>query len=166
MFDLLVDTEPMIASGYEQATIDAAIQRNTMVERFSASALGQHLRSMEGSDISEASGGRLLGTPAIKEEIDELDPCALLFPYGYLPVWTSIGGNAIVYGLNEQAFFWADHTSWIRDDSVILPGTNQELPFTAENIPKGLIELSNDTPDNFLADLRSGHYTDRLNELD
>lgn len=166
MFDLLVETEPMVASGYEKATIDAAIQRNTMVERFLASPLGQHLRSIEGADIVEASGGRLLWTPAINEEIDEFDPCALLFPHGYLPIWTSIGGNAIVYCLNEAAFFWADHTSWIRDDSVMLPGTNHELPFTDENIPKGLLQLSTDTPGEFLADLRNGVYTDRLNELD
>lgn len=166
MFDLLVEIEPMAAAGFEQSTIDAAIQRNIMVERFLASPLGPHLRSIEGADISEASGGRLLGTSAIKSEIDEYDPCSLLFPLGYLPIWTSIGGNAIVYGLDEGAFFWADHTGWIRGDCVMLPGTNHELPFTNENIPKGLLNLSADPPDTFLADLRNGVYTDRLNELD
>lgn len=66
MFDLLIEIEKMATSGFEQATIDAAIQRNIMVERFQASPLGPHLRSIEGADIAEANDGRLLGTPAIK----------------------------------------------------------------------------------------------------
>lgn len=156
----------MAASGYEQATIDAALQRNAMVQRFLDSPLGQHLRSIEGADITEASDGRLLGTPAIREEIDELDPCALLFPHGYLPIWTSIGGNAIVYGLLEQTFFWAGHSTWVRNCCVLEPATNNELPFTTENIPKGLLVISTDSPERFLTDLREGAYTERLNELD
>ncbi len=167
MTELFVDIEEMIASGYESVTVEAATQRNDLIRALLTSPLGAHLRSTSGQDGKPASGGWLLGAAAIKDDIEEYAPGAVLFPFGYLPVWSSGGGNLVVYGLKEDAFFWAAHDSWDpASGSITIPGTYEEIEFSPTNISRALILISSDPPDRFISDLLSGCYEAVLEELD
>ena len=107
MTKLFADVDEMRRSGFESVTIEIAESRNEMLKKLLASPLGDHIRSIEDAETTEASGGRLLGLDAVRMEIEELAPSSILFPYGYFPIWSSIGGNIIVYGLTQRQFLWA-----------------------------------------------------------
>ena len=94
----------MKANGYDSFIINESEQYNEMVDKFYASPIGNHLKSVENCDVESASGGQLLNCEAITEEIRNLVPGSILFQYGYLPVWSSIGGNALVYSINDKNF--------------------------------------------------------------
>jgi hypothetical protein len=167
MDELLVDIDRMTQAGFDPSTIDGAARRNELMKAVLASPLGDYIRSTAGKEISAASGGRLLGAEAIRREIEEFLPGAALFPAGYFPIWSSIGGNLIVYGLKEAAFYWAEAGCWHPVDGYIRePRTWQQIEYSSENIPKALIEVSTDSPDAFISDLRSGKYEQYLDSLD
>lgn len=138
-----------------------------MVRQFLASPLAEHLKLIDDSNSEDASGGTLLNTESIKEEIENLAPGALIFPFGYLPLWSSVGGNQVVYGLREAAFYWVDYTAFDADNgSMFLQGTNTEVEYNSDNITQGMLLISQDSPEKFLDDLRKGNYEARLDDLD
>lgn len=96
MTELLADIDLMRSSGFDPSTIEDSEARNALILRFLASPIGDHIRSIEGAETISASGGCLLGSAAIKDEISEYDPSAFLFPRGFLPIWSSFGGNVVV----------------------------------------------------------------------
>ena len=164
---LLTDTASMRSSGFDPSTIEEAEARNRMIDAFLKSPIGDHLRSTEGKEIEIASGGRLLGADAIKDEVTECEPGAFLLPRGYIPVWSSIGGNLVVYGLEAGHFYWADRGGWNPDGGIItIPETYETIPFTEEDVPRALIEVSDDPPSKFIDDLKAGSYEERFDELD
>ena len=113
-----------------------------------------------------ASGGSLLNTAAIKNEICEYVPGTILFPYGYLPIWSSIGGNVLVYGLYNAAFSWVDHCSFVDEETITLPKTYEMISFSQHGIMEALIPVSTDPVETFLMDLQQDRYEAMLDELD
>ena len=167
MSKLLVDTSGYCEAGYEQASIDAVEARNAMVRQFLASPLADHLLSMEDSELLDASGGTLLDVASIREEISSRAPGAIIFPLGYMPIWTSIGGNVVVYGVRERAFYWVDHTAFDADTgTMFLQGTNNEIEYNQGNATEAMLALSNDMPKEFIEGLLNGDYEDQLDALD
>jgi hypothetical protein len=166
MQNLYQDMSTFAASGFEPQMIDEARRWNERIDAFMASPLGCHLRSVDTVATPNESGGYLLGTKDIQDEIQPgAAPCGYLFPYGYLPVWSSIGGNVVVYCLGDGSFYWADHISF-SEDRITIPVTYEEIPFSEENIKKGLILVSREPTDKFLARLLRGEYRNQLDGLD
>ena len=167
MSKLLTDTSGYREAGYEQATIDVAEARNEMVRQFLESPMGGHLLSMEECDSLDASGGTLLNTESIHEEISNGAPGSIVFPLGYLPVWSSIGGNIVVYGIREETFYWVDHTAFDADTgTMFLQGTNTEIAYDKDNAAEGMLAISRDSPASFIEGLLSGVYEAQLDSLD
>ena len=167
MSKLLTDTSGYREAGFEQATIDVAEARNEMVRQFLESPIGDHLQSMEERDSLDASGGTLLNIASIHEEITNSAPGTIVFPLGYLPIWSSIGGNIVVYSVLNETFYWVDHTAFdAHNGTMFLQGTNTEVAYDKDNAANGMLAISRDSPANFIQGLLSGIYEDQLDSLD
>ncbi len=165
MNDLLEDIEAMRRAGYDPSTIELYDSYNNLIQRFLDSPIGDYVRSIEGQENRMVAGGGLLGSSSIKREITEFNPGSFLFPRGYLPIW-SCDGNLIVYGLEQNRFFWGSLDSWFPDcDLIVIPETGEALPFLEENVSRALVLLSADPPSAFISDLLAGTYNERLREL-
>ena len=162
---LLEDIDAMRESGYDPSTIEINEAYNALIHRFLDSPIGDYVRSIGGQESKMVAGGGLLSAPLIKREITEYNPGAILFPRGYLPIW-SCDGNLIVYGLDRNQFFWASGDSWFPDcDLIVIPETGEGIPFTEADVPRALVFLSDDPPNAFVSDLLAGAYDDRLRKL-
>ena len=167
MSSLLVDLQQMRESGFDPSTIESSAKRNESVQLFLDSPIGDHLRSIENAESTSASDGNLMTADDVKLEIEELAPSQILFPLGFCPIWSSLGGNVIVYSLEHNAFYWADHTSFSPDEGTVMdPETYDELPFTPENVLAVMRKISDDPPEQFLLALKRGDYTEQLEGLD
>ena len=93
-------------------------------------------------------------------------PDAILFQFGLLPVWTSIGGNVIAYHPDTRAFYWADHGCVFGWKCVLIPRTFQELPLNFENLMRVLVNFSTEECGLFLRNLRDGVYEAEIEKLD
>ena len=130
MSPLLTDTTGWAEAGYDPETIRDAEARNAAMRRFLSSPLGPHLEAVTDGEGEEVGGGFLLSATEIAEETAPGTTGADLLARGYLPVWND-GGDLIVYGVEEAAFFLAEHTF---EDRVV--------------------RLSDDPPETFFAKLR------------
>jgi len=164
MSELLDDTDAMRESGFDPVTIDHCQSRNELIERFLSSPIGEHLRSVDGQEDRFVSGGGLLGSRSIREQISELLPGAVLFPRGYLPIW-GCDGNTILYGLEQQRFYWVGHDSLIPDCVIVVASTGEVIEYSDEDVPRALAELSADVPSTFISDLIEGAYDKRIKGL-
>jgi len=165
MNDLLEDIEAMRESGYDPSTIEIYESYNAQIQRFLDSPIGDYIRSIDSQDPRALLGATLLDSAGLREHVKSYHPGAFLFPRGYLPIW-SCDGNLIVYGLTENGFFWAFCDSWFPDsDLIVIPESGEGLPFLEENVPRALVALSSDPPNNFISDLLAGAYNDRLRAL-
>ncbi len=129
---------------------------------------GQYLAALTPREVFMASGIRVLPVDAIRDEIYELAPGAWLFPFGYMPFATSIGGNAVCFHAPTARVVWADHDSFGEDEINYLDRNTGEyrfVPFTPEHIELAVVPLSGDFC-MFLADLLHDRLTVRLAELD
>lgn len=164
MSELLEDANAMRESGFDAVIVDSCLLRNKIIERFLNSPIGDHLRSVEGKEDRFVSGGGLMGSRSIKEHISDLLPSAVLFPRGYLSIW-ACDGNTILYGLDEQRFYWVGHDSLIPNCVIVVASTGEIIEYSEDDVLRVLVELSSDIPSRFLSDLIGGAYDARLTEL-
>jgi len=159
----------MRASGYDPSVIEEHEAFNERLQRFMAHPqFGRYLRALTPVEVFAASGVRVLPLDSIREEIQELAPGARLFPHGYMPFATSIGGNAICFHAPTGCVVWADHDSFGADDITYKDretGDYRTVPFTHEHIAQAIVPLADDF-DAFLADLVQDRLQTRLDELD
>lgn len=163
------DVGSMRKNGFDPSIIEELQAFNDRLE----AALGnldvsEYLCSLTTENIYIASGVRVLTLASIKEEIHELEPGAVLFRHGYLPIVSSIGGNIVCFHWSTSRVVWADHTVVCGD---LLSFKNQatmkweEIPFTPENISKALIPLATDLKD-FLSDLLDDKFEKQFDKFD
>src|SRR5690348_9873881 len=73
--------------------------------------IGEYARFCLPPEPYGASGVNVM---ALSRILDEIAPWAApgghVFPWGYLPIASSVGGNLVV--LHADGAFWADHTGW------------------------------------------------------
>ena len=160
----LEDIEPMRRSAYDPSTIEIYESYNARIQRFLDSPIGDYLRSVEGKEDKGVAGGGLLGSRSIKEHISELCPGAMLFPMGYLPIW-ACDGNTILYGLEQEQFYWVAYDSLVPDYVIVVASTGEVINYSEEDVPRALVELSDDVPSTFISDLIDGAYDTRIKEL-
>ena len=121
------------------------------------------LLTPEGYDVS---GVGVMSLESIRGEL-YASPGVNIAPYGYLPIASDGGGNAICFGVDGKVY-WADHTGWAEDYINFKnreTGEWNEIPFIAENIPKALDLLSEDIP-SFLERFLADEMEDELEALD
>src|SRR6185312_4709640 len=86
------DISSMQQNGFDSSVIEEHQAFNDKLEAILGnSEILEYLSDLTPEDIYMASGVRVLTIDAIKEEIQQLAPSALLFPFGYLPIASSIG---------------------------------------------------------------------------
>jgi hypothetical protein len=163
------DVVSMRASGYDPSVIEEHEAFNERLERFIAHPqFGRYLAALTPTEVFGASGVRVLSLDAIREEIQELAPGARLFPHGYMPFATSVGGNAICFHAPTGQVVWADHDSFDADDITYKDrdtGDYRTVPFSPEHIAEAVVPLADDFHA-FLADLVHDRLKTRLDELD
>jgi hypothetical protein len=164
------DTLGMRRNGYDPSIIEEHQTFNDRLEVFLAHPLvGEYLSSLTPQQVYQSSGVRVLPLAAIKDEIQQLAPGALLFPLGYLPFATSIGGNAICFHVPTGRVVWADHDIFCSGISITYRATGtgawHTVPFTSENVEKAVVLLADDIAA-FLADLLYDKLQAQLDELD
>ena len=128
----------------------------------------EYLANLSPQEVYSASGVRVLPLAAIRKEIQELAPGARIFPHGYLPFATSIGGNAVCFHVPSGRVVWADHDSFGADDITYKDRSTSSyrtVSFTPEHIAQAVVLLAEDF-DVFVADLLHDRLEDQLDELD
>jgi hypothetical protein len=163
---VLKDINQLRASGYDPSSIEEAVRWNELWEAFLASPIGPFLSSGDPQQLWKGAGGPLLDTDTLARNAQELVPDAVLFKFGFLPVWTSIGGSVVAYHPDTKAFYWADHACIFGTETVLLPKTYKELPLTPENLMKALVKLSDEECGTYLRNLRDGKYDLEIDKLD
>jgi hypothetical protein len=159
------DIASMRESGFDPSIIAAHEQFNVVIDNFLAHAtLGGYLTSLTPHDVYFASGVRVLHLEAIREEIHELAPGALLLPYGYLPIATSIGGNAVLVALPDAHVVWADHNAF-GEDGIVQPGSWNAKAYSPDSIANAVTLLDRDFLA-FFSQLLDGALEARLGSLD
>jgi len=163
------DLVSMRTFGHDPSVIAEHEAFNQRLEQFIAHPqFGRYLGDLTPQDVFGASGVRVLPLDAIRQEIQELAPGARLFPHGYMPIATSIGGNAICFHAPTGRVVWADHDSFGADDITYKDrstGEYRTVCFTAEHVEEALVTLADDV-ETFLADLLHDRLEKRLDELD
>jgi hypothetical protein len=164
------DVASMHSNGYDSSIIQTHQALNDALERFLVHPLiGQYLGSLTPQEVYGASGVRVLPLEAIKDEIHQLAPGACIFPHGYLPFATSIGGNSVCFHVDSGRVVWAHHNSFLGDDEITFKdqatGDYHTISLTPENIEKAVVVLGGDIA-TFLADFLQDKLEGRLNELD
>ena len=163
------DTAAMQANGYDPSIIAEHEGFNEHLEVFIQHAqFGEYLGSFTPQHGYLASGVTVLPLAEIRREIQELAPGARLFPYGYFPFATSIGGNAVCFHLETGRVVWADHSSFETDEITHKDRTTGEyrsVPFTPEHVEEAVVPLG-DNWEMFLSDLLSDRLEKILDELD
>jgi hypothetical protein len=163
------DVVSMRTSAYDPSVVEEHEAFNDRLEQFIAHPqFGRYLRALTPNEVFGASGVGVLPLDAIREEIQELAPGTRLFPYGYMPFATSIGGNAICFHAPTGQVVWADHDSFGADEVTYKDrdtGDYRTVPFTPECIAQAVVPLAGDF-DAFLADLMHDRLETRLDELD
>ena len=163
------DVVSMRTSGYDLSVIAEHEVFNERLEQFIAHPqFGRYLGDLTPQDVFGASGVRVLPLDAIRQEIQELAPGARLFPHGYMPIATSIGGNAVCFHAPTGRVVWADHDSFGADSITYKDRSTGEyhtVPFTPEHVVQALVPLADDF-ERFLEDLLHDRLEKRLDELD
>ena len=163
------DVGSMRTRGYDPSIIAEQETFNAQLERFiTHPQFGRYLGALTPQGVFGASGVRVLPLDKIREEIQELAPGARLFPHGYMPFATSIGGNAICFHAPTGQVVWADHDSFGADDITYKDrstGKYHTVPFAPEHVEQALVLLADDFEE-FLRDLLDDRLERRLDELD
>lgn len=160
------DIKQLRALGYDPSSVEEAVRWNEQWEAFLASPIGPFLSTGDPQELWKRPGIALLDMDTLARNAQELVPDAVLFKFGFLPVWTSVGGNVIAYHPDTKAFYWADHDRILGTETVLLPNTYEELPLTPENLMKALVKLSDKECGTFLQNLRDGTYDSEIDKLD
>jgi len=139
---------------------------NARWEAWLSSPIAPYLRYGDSQKLWKHPEGPMLDLDSIARSVQELAPHAVLFKFGFLPVWTSIGANVVAYHPETEAFYWAHHESIFGFEKVMVPGTYEMLPLNHENLMKALIKFSAEECGTFLRNLRDGLYDGDLEKLD
>jgi hypothetical protein len=157
------DVVAMRRRGYDPSIIEKHAALSQHLEPFiTHPQFGRYLRALTPTEGYVASGVCVLSLNAIRQEIYELAPGAYLFPHGYMPFASSLGGDAICFHPPTGRVVFADHETFGSDEICTHTDT---LPFTAENIALAAVTLAEDF-DSFLAELLQDRLKARLDELD
>jgi len=163
---LFYDIGEMRRNGFDPSTIEYHERFNERMKMFiTHPQIGSYLRHLTTSDGIEASGIGLMALESIKPSVGEgCGPGGYIFPFGYLPIGGSTGGNVLCVNLPSGEVGWADHEGF-SDDSVSYrenaTGEWRTADLTEENIKKGIIPLSSDL-ESFLHDLLNDRLTAKL----
>lgn len=116
-----------------------------------------------------ASGVTLKTLSQIRDEVaPDASPGGVIFPFGILPIASSIGGNLLCIKAGDNQLVWADHGSFL---SAMIGIENKEtgrwidLPFDEEGVLRALKILDGELPE-LLEDLLGGNLTEKLDALD
>ena len=163
------DVDSMRGSGYDSSVIAEHDAFNEQLEKFIAHPqFGRYLSALTPEKVVGASGVRVLPLDAIRREIQELAPGTRLFPHGYMPFATSIGGNAVCFHAPTGGVVWANHDSFGADDITYKDrstGKYHTVPFTPEHVEQAVVPLADDF-EAFLMDLLQDRLEKSLDELD
>lgn len=120
----------------------------------------------------EASGVHMLDARDILEyNLGAGAPGCYIFPYSYITVAVSIGGNCIVLNSKTGGAFWADHDSFVTDTIKFMNRDSGKWEYlegySEENVAKAMVPL-NETQDmeNFILELIADELEAELDELD
>ncbi len=159
----------MRSSGFDPSIIAEHEAFNEQLEMvIGHTQFGKYLANLTPQEVYAASGVRVLSLAAIRAEIQENAPGTRIFPHGYLPFATSIGGNAVCFHVPTGRVVWADHDSFGTDDITYKnrsTGSYRTVPFTPEHVAQAVVPLGEDF-DLFVADLIHDRLVERLDELD
>lgn len=122
-------------------------------------------------EVVGASGMRLLPLSGIVEELERA-PGWYLHSYDYVPIATSIGGNAVVvhaWGDRRAKVYWADHVSFSDGQiSYQVRETGEWVyldEYTPAHVELALVPLGGDLF-RFVTELLLDKLTERLDALD
>jgi len=163
---VIKDINELRARGYDPSSIENAMEWNQRWEAFLASPIAPFLAYGDPEELWKQPGTPMLDMDSIARNVQELAPHAILFKFGLIPVWTSIGGNVIAYHPDTQAFYWADHECVFGDECVLVPKSYKKLPLNFENLLQALVKFSTEECGTFLRNLRSGVYDGEMEKLD
>jgi len=150
---------PRAASQAELEPLGEAIQRPELRDYF---------RSCLPSQDYLASGVHVLDLQTILDEVAlGAAPGGAIFPFGYVPIASSIGGNLVC--LHPDGVFWADHTGWYEDTISYQDRENdtwvQLDGYSPAHVRRALHQLSPDV-EGFLVRLLRDQLTAELDALD
>jgi hypothetical protein len=116
-----------------------------------------------------ASGVAVLSADSIvAENLEAASPGQFIFPYGYLVVATSIGGNAVAFDAVEERVVWAYHDSFF-DGLISFQGEGGawiDTPeYSREAVSRAVRVIDTDV-ERFLLGLLRDDETERLERLD
>lgn len=139
---------------------------NARWKYFLESPIGKFLADGDSALLWEKSDVPQLDMGTIARNVEELYPDAILFKFGLLPVWTSVGGNVIAYHPDTETFYWAGHERIFSNEYILAPETHEKLPLNLENLLKAMAKFSEQECGSFLKDLRDGKYNAKIQEFD
>jgi hypothetical protein len=120
-------------------------------------------------DTYFASGVRVRSLKGIiAENAPSTAPGGFLYPYGYIVIATSIGGNAVCVDHRTGATYWADHDGFTSDEVHFEDRTTgqwMDLPINPETVAKALVPLESSL-EVFLTKLLTDRLTEHLDSLD
>jgi hypothetical protein len=92
---VIKDIQDLKAKGYDPSSIEDAIRWNEQWEAFFTSPIGSFLAYGGPQELWRQADVPLLDANTIARNVVDLIPDAILFKFGILPIWTSVGGNVI-----------------------------------------------------------------------
>lgn len=135
---------------------------NNDVFQYIAECLPHH--SYIASQVRVHGLGRLL-----QENVQAASPGQYIYPFGYLIIATSTGGNAICMHVNTGRVCWADSGYFLEDLISFQDRSSGEwvelFEYTDDNVAQAVVWLEDDT-EQFLINLLSDTLTEQLEELD
>jgi hypothetical protein len=130
--------------------------------------IANYLKACLTRDGYVASGIRVKGLDALREENTNLAPGAQIRSLGYLVIATDFGGNAVVFSTTGEVLF-ADHTSYNNPSQIKFEdratGQWQYVPWSPENVRLSMVVLATSI-ETFLLDLLADRLTQQLDALD
>ena len=161
------DIKELQERGYDSASIEEATEWNARWNFILESPISKFLAEGDSQVLWENPEFPLIDINTIARCVQgESCPDNVLFKFGFLPIWTSIGGNLIAYHPETSAFYWADHECVSGSEYISLPKTYEELPLNFENLMKTIVKFSEQDCASFLLDLRDGKHDAEIKKLD
>lgn len=134
------------------------------------SEIYQYLSTCLSDDDYTASGINVCSfLSLIQENLEEANPGKYIYPFGYLVIGTSIGGNAICFHEQTGMVVWADRACFMPQQVAYKEqNTGKWLyleGYSDENVNKAMYTIS-DNIEQFLIDLLNDRLQELLDELD
>lgn len=137
------DIDALREMGCATSIIDEATEWNAKWRAFLACPMGPYLAYGDPEALWRRPAGPMVSLDSIAQHAQGSAPYTVLFKFGFLPVWTSAGGNVIAFHPETRAFYWAHHEQFFHEQ-VAVPKTHELLPLNCENLMRALIKLSDE----------------------